>query len=132
MKEHKNWISLDQTRFIKLLDTVNLKDENWCFHDTLQSTMGMWISCQTRTDISFDVCHVAPNLKNSTLAHIKHLNSHISSKRIKIFINVSVSWWNFKVKISCLCWCSTWKCSICWCSKWCQTRRLFNLFSWWR
>lgn len=47
--------------------------------------MGMWISCQTRTDISFDVCHVAPNLKNSTLAHIKHLNSHISSKRIKIF-----------------------------------------------
>ena len=35
LKEHKNYISLDQTHYIKLLDTVNLKDETLCIHDTL-------------------------------------------------------------------------------------------------
>ena len=79
LKEHKNSISLDQTQYIKLLDIVNLKDEHLCIHDKSQSTIGklIWISGQTRPDISFDVCHLASNLKNSTLADIKHLNKDI-------------------------------------------------------
>ena len=40
LKGHRNYISLDQTHYIKLLDTVNLKDENLSIHDTLQSTIG--------------------------------------------------------------------------------------------
>ena len=79
LKEHKYCISLDQTHYIKLLDTVNFKDENLCIHDTLQSTIGkpIWISGQTRPNISFDVCHLASNLKNSTLADKSHLNKVI-------------------------------------------------------
>ena len=38
----------------------------------------IWISGQTRPDISLDVCHLASNLKYSTLADIKHLNKVIS------------------------------------------------------
>ena len=95
LKEHKNYISLDQTHHIELLDTVNLKDENLCIHDTLQSTIGklIWINGQTKPNISFNVCHLASNLKNSTLADIKHLNKVVSHlKNIKYFINVSVFW----------------------------------------
>ena len=88
LKEHRNYISQDQTH-IKLLDTVNLKDENLSIHDTFQSTIGklIWTSCQTRLDISFDVCHLASNLKNSTLAGIKHLNkviSHLKQSNISL------------------------------------------------
>ena len=43
--------------------------------------------------------HLVSNLKNSRLADIKHLNK-VLSKTIKYFINISVSWWNFKIKIS--------------------------------
>ena len=76
LKEHKNSISLDQTHYIKLLDIVNLKDEHLCIHDKSQSTIGkpVWISGQTRPGISFDVCHLASNLKDSTLPDIKYLN----------------------------------------------------------
>ena len=34
LKEHKNCISLDQTH-IKLLDTINHKNEKLCIHDAL-------------------------------------------------------------------------------------------------
>ena len=40
LEEHRNCFSLDQTPYIKLLDTVNLKDENLCIDDPLQSTTG--------------------------------------------------------------------------------------------
>ena len=80
LEEQRNYISLDQTHYTKLLDTVNFKNENLSIHDTLESTIGklIWISGQTRPDISFDVCHLASNLKNSALADIKHLNKVIS------------------------------------------------------
>ena len=84
LKKHKNYISLDQTHYDKLLDTVYLKDEHFLrIHDTLQSTIGklIWISGQTRPDISFDECHLASNLKNSTLADMKHLKKVISHLR---------------------------------------------------
>ena len=80
LKESNNGISLDQSHYINLLNTVNIKDENLCIHDTLQSVIGklIWISSQTRPDTCFDVCHLASNLKNSTLDDIKHLNKVIS------------------------------------------------------
>ena len=66
LKEHKHNISLDQTHYIKLLDIINVKDENLCIHDTLQSSNNklIWISGQTRPDISFNVCHLASNVEN--------------------------------------------------------------------
>ena len=89
LKEHRNYISLDQTHYIKLLDIINLKDENLSIHDTLQSTIGklIWISGQTRPDVSFDVCHLSSNLKNSTLVDIKHLSkviSHLKQSNISL------------------------------------------------
>ena len=65
------------------IDTVNLKD------DTLKSTIGklIWTSDQTRPNISLNVCHLASNLKNSTLADIKHLNkviSHLKQSNISL------------------------------------------------
>ena len=41
LEEHRNCFSLDQAPYIKLLDTVNLKDENLCIDDSLQSTTGV-------------------------------------------------------------------------------------------
>ena len=38
-EQYKNYISLDQTHYIKLLETVNLQDENSCIHDAWQSTI---------------------------------------------------------------------------------------------
>ena len=89
LEEQRNYISLDQTHYTKLLDTVNFKNENLSIHDTLESTIGklIWISGQTRPDISFDVCHLASNLKNSALADIKHLNkviSHLKQSNISL------------------------------------------------
>ena len=65
----------------------NFKDKNLCIHDTLQATTGklICISGQTRPDISFYVCHLVSNLKNSTSANIKHLNkviSHLKQSKI--------------------------------------------------
>ena len=56
LKEHRNYISQDQTH-IKLLDTVNLKDEKLSIYDTWQLTIGklIWVRGQTRPDISLDV-----------------------------------------------------------------------------
>ena len=55
----------EHTHYVKLLDTDNLKDEDICIHDTLQSTNGklILISGQTRPDVGFDVCYIASNWK---------------------------------------------------------------------
>ena len=89
LKEHKYCISLNQTHCIKLLDTVNPRDEDLCIHDTLQSTIGklIWVSGQNRPDISFDMCHLASHLENSTLVDIKNLNkveSHLKQSNISL------------------------------------------------
>ena len=80
LKEHKNCMSKDQIHYIKLLDTVYMKDENLCVDDTLQSTIGklIYISGYISLDIRFDVCHLTSNLKISTLGDLKHLNKVIS------------------------------------------------------
>ena len=99
LKELKNFISLDQTHYIKLLDTINLRDRNLWIHDTLQSTIYklIHISGQTRPNISFDVCHLVSNLKNSTLADIKHLNkviSHLKQSNISLRFQYLVKFQN--------------------------------------
>ena len=93
LKENNNGISLNQSYYINLLNIVNIKDENLCIHDTLQSVIGklIWICGQTRPDICFDVCHLVSNLKNSTLDDIKHLNKVISHLKQS---NVSVTFQN--------------------------------------
>ena len=72
---------------------MNIKDDNLCIHDTFQSVIGklIWIRGQTRPDICFDVCHLASNLKNSTLDDIKHLNKVISHLKQS---NVSLTFQN--------------------------------------
>ena len=92
LKEGRNNIFLDQTHYIKLLHTINLEDENLGIHDTLQSTISklIWISGQTRPDIISDNCHLASNLKNSTLADTKHLNKVISHLKQS---NISLTFW---------------------------------------
>ena len=79
LKEHKGHILLDQTHYIDSLNTVNIKDENLSIHDTLQSAIEklIWISGQTRPDISFDVCQLATNLKNATISDVKYFNKII-------------------------------------------------------
>ena len=76
LKEHRNCIYLDQSHYIDVLKTINVKDENFSVHDTLQSAIGklIWIGGQTRPDVSFDVCHLASNLKQATLSDIKYFN----------------------------------------------------------
>ena len=125
-----------KTNFPKTTNSINTSDwgykwshtEKLSIHHTLQSKIGelIWISGRTRPDINFGVFHLASNLKNAKLADIKHLNilSHISSITIKYLINVSVCWWNFKIKTSYL-----YSHSLCKSSKRCQLRKLFNFFS---
>ena len=79
LKEHKDHLLLDQTHYIDSLNTVNIKDEYLSIHDTLQSVIGklIWISGQTKPDISFDVCQLATNLKNATIPDVKYFNKII-------------------------------------------------------
>ena len=89
-KQYKNYISLDQTHYVKLLEPVNLQDENSYIHDAWQSTIDklIWINGQTRPDISLDLYHLAANhLKNSTLADVEHLNnatSHLKQSTVSL------------------------------------------------
>ena len=90
LKELKNSVSLDQTHYIKLLDTVNLQDENLYIRETWQSPVGKLISIsgQTRPDISLDVGHLASNhLNSSILADVEHLN-HVTSHLKQLIVSL--------------------------------------------
>ena len=66
------------------MNTVNIKDENLSIHDTLQSAIGelIWISGQTRLDISFDLCKLATNLKSASISDVKYFNKVICHNTI--------------------------------------------------
>ena len=89
LKEHRNYISLDQTH-IKLLDTVNLKYEKLSIYDTLQLTISklIWVRGQTRPDISLDVLSSIKSEKFNFSRYKTSGQSHISCKTIKYFINL--------------------------------------------
>ena len=71
-------ITLDQIHYINLLQSLNQKliSNRNTISDIVQSAVEklFWVCGQTRPDISFEVCQLATNIKNSDGSSIKNVN----------------------------------------------------------
>ena len=69
-------ITLDQIHYINLLQSLNQKliNNGNTISDIAQSAVGklLWVCCHTRRDISFEVCQLAADIKNSDESSIKN------------------------------------------------------------
>ena len=98
MQQHSGSIYLDQSEYIENLDLIQLDpkrqketDESLTDveKDKLRSKIGqlLWLSNQTRPDISFDVCVLATRLKEATVKDILKANKivrKVTSHSIKL------------------------------------------------
>ena len=71
-------ITFDQIHYINLLQSLNQKliNNRNTISDIVQSAVEklFWVCGQTRPDISFEVCQLATNIKNSDGSSIKNVN----------------------------------------------------------
>ena len=92
MQQHSRSIYLDQNEYIKNLDLIQLdlkrqKETDESLTDVeegkLRSKIGqlLWLSNQTRPDISFDVCVLGTRLKEATVKDILEANKIVRKVR---------------------------------------------------
>ena len=78
-------ITLDQIHYINLLQSINQKliTNRNTISDIVQSAVGklLWVCGQTRPDISFEVCQLATNIKNSDELSMKNVNKLFSNMK---------------------------------------------------
>ena len=78
-------ITLDQIHYINLLQSINQKliTNRNTTSDIVQPAVGklLWVCGQTRPDISFEVCQLATNIKNSDELSMKNVNKLFSNMK---------------------------------------------------
>ena len=82
-------IFLDQNDYISQLVKVSNIDNSTSIPDKMRSTEGklLWISTQTRPDISFDVCQLANRIKSATENDLKcalKVIKHVQNDKVHI------------------------------------------------
>nr|XP_039252849.1 uncharacterized protein LOC120330085 [Styela clava] len=89
INEHKDRVSLNQNEYISSLNPIHLSHQRKTDLDArlthleseaLQSKISqlLWISTQSRPDISFDTCILATNFKSATVKDLLRVNKVIS------------------------------------------------------
>ena len=80
LKENDSKITIDEINFAENLKPINQIHNNKDTKDIIQAHIGklLWMSCQTRPDIAFDVCQLGTNFKNSGEQDIKYANKVIT------------------------------------------------------
>ena len=80
LKENDSKITIDEINFTENLKPINQIDNNRDTKDIIQAHIGklLWMSCQTRPDIAFDVCQLGTNFKNSGEQDVKYANKVIT------------------------------------------------------
>ena len=80
LKENDSKITIDEINFTENLKPINQIDINRDTKDIIQAHIGklLWMSCQTRPDIAFDVCQLGTNIKNSGEQDVKYANKVIT------------------------------------------------------
>ena len=80
LKENDSKITIDEINFAENLKPINQIHNNKDTKDIIQAHIGklLWMSCQTRPDIAFDVCQLGTNFKNSGEQDVKYANKVIT------------------------------------------------------
>ena len=90
VKQQNNKIYIDQEAYAETIEMVNIQGESslnreltTLEHENLRSAVGqlLWISNQTRPDVSFEACVLSNSLKQATVAEIFRANKVI--KKVK-------------------------------------------------
>ena len=94
IQQHSDSIQVDQTNYIDSLESLlvnEIRQERMLStneKDILRSKIGqlLWVSNQTRPDISFDTFNLAVNINNATTKDIITLNKAVSKLKRELYI----------------------------------------------